>query len=317
MSNSSPTSTGGSESVIENQGLLEGTQMVDQAVEEPITAESSSLKCNLSGCIQSIPPAFPKFMQLPIELREKIYVQCFLAHRLRDLSKYRRTSLPLYSECWSSLRLWTGIDNPDRPLGLDSLMPNIACTNYHVRAEVFRILLRLGGAFSIGGQDKLRFTTRVFDSLDAHWPFESIQTLEYSCELVDKHSMPLFDFMALCTSLRTLIVTFRPEDLCYKRSPGHWKVMPVDELLNAYFRPIVGFTALQRVSLVVDLDHKSPWQHVHQNPDFFSALLKVGKWIKKEFGARDKDVGVALREKNDYYIPGNRWDGVLRVVEIE
>jgi hypothetical protein len=66
MSNSCPTSTGGSESVIENQGFLGGSQMVVQAVEEPITAEFSSLVSKLSDYIQDIPPVFPKFMQLPI-----------------------------------------------------------------------------------------------------------------------------------------------------------------------------------------------------------------------------------------------------------
>jgi hypothetical protein len=306
MSNSCPTSTGGSESVIENQGFLGGSQMVVQAVEEPITAEFSSLVSKLSDYIQDIPPVFPKFMQLPIELREKIYVQCFLAQRLRELTDKQnpRRNHPTPNECWDFLRFTMNpvdISNSDRSLGLDKLMANIAPASYEVRSEVFRVLLRYGGKVSIREETGVNSTAQVFDSLDAHWPLESLHTIRYYPDhaLSNRSNNAMFEFLGRCPGVHTLVLSFDLKRLCPSSpSSDRWEVTPTHDFLDAHhFRRLLDYKQLQRICLEVDMTDVAPWAY-WVDPDFLNMIRAVGKWITKGFEARGRYVRVTLLNRS-------------------
>ncbi|KAF2821813.1 hypothetical protein CC86DRAFT_426324 [Ophiobolus disseminans] len=302
---------------------------IDVTLSVSTTRELTSLVSGLNGYVQENCPAFSKFLDLPLEFREKIYMQHLVVQNFRYLPhrvKQTMRSLGAWTSTYGSIHYWLCIIvdctyDTNFPLILALFMPDVTRTCHRVRAEVFRVMLRHSEKVVAQGRGGVDYTTRFLDSFEGAWPFEIIHTLHFAkFETFGADKNTALELLARCPNVRTLILAFSAASLCQTKSET-WppELRLLDDILDIHdIRRIGDCNALRRVRLefLTDFAEMEMWGWYlpmdWNASDYTSTLTELGRWILEFSRERGSDVKVGTA----YRIWGEKWIGDMGETEI-
>jgi hypothetical protein len=291
--------------------------------------EFGNLVSGLDGYIEDCSPGFSKFLQLPLELREKIYMQYLVAGPFQKpphgtsiaIRSYRKLNHRPDAEyrvgCWPYVYIANETYEPDLPVDVAKFMPPLALTSHQVRSEVCRVMLRHCEKIVLAGEKAPGYAKQFLSSFYGCWPFELIRVFDFpEFQIFRKNSEyspgnTAFDFLARCPNVHTLVLTFRPIDFCYNDPEVGWQMRSsLEPTLDEYeLGRIVDCENLRWVCLIMPLKvSDSIWYNYKEglkdSPDYFGKSELLGKWIKDGFRERGKDVKVSTRHTTHFNTGG-------------
>ncbi|KAF2821812.1 hypothetical protein CC86DRAFT_410891 [Ophiobolus disseminans] len=252
----------------------------------------NSRATNTTAISSSSPSTFPKFLSLPLELKDLIYT-----HYLATESRY---TMPTPLGHWPAIKVTSKFP----------LLPSLALTSRELRTQVSRVLLRSATKIVLTDLHAVAYFLSFLSSFDNYdWPFELVLGLVFEdLEKPVAAGNRIVGLMKRCGNLQELELCFRLVRL---------RGMSVEQRVDEYrLSCVLQCTALRRVSLVGYEPQRdegirravftftaipgSMIQHhavARFDEDDLDVLTELSGWMEEEFKKKGQavDVGVTTR----------------------
>jgi hypothetical protein len=285
---------------------------------EPVTDGTGTngflqLTAALEGYVHEYEHGFRKFLDLPAELRDRIYLQYLISEPQPSQHKHWtwQDCSPIEHDWPQLLVITESTCKSTQVRTISSFLPTLALANHTMRAEVVRVLLRAAETIVIKDLGSLHCFTRFLESFEADWPLGTICKLKVSMYpprplLVEQELIPIdydlvnsiAEFVPRCPHLHTLNLIMQYEDLCVAQVFRNYvRAKTADEVLDHYhLRKIIQCRALRRIQLDGLAADIPAWAPLPTGFDVLAGLRDLGLWLKKHFAAQEQVVEVTIVE---------------------